>query len=166
MQMNPYVPYKNTHNCAVMTNIAEVNPNISRLVSILHSFNVAARDHNPDTHVIEEDSLALLVQEAVEHYLGFSLGMTHAGNIGFDYYLDEYFQCFAWYVKQQPGVVNQLGSLFATIVGNVAALIKPGVEQLEHYGQDLVDVSTVVLIPGKTHVYVLEGSSGIDDHAD
>lgn len=148
------------YNCAVTVNITGLEGDIRRMTMSLHCMSVAAHEANPRFDPIEEENIAVLLHEALNHYVGFVLRahVQRGTNIGFDYYLDEYFPSFAWYVKEQPNAVNSLGSLFVTIAGGLAHSLKPGLDQVEFHGQDITDITTIVLCPGKTQMYILEGN--------
>jgi len=139
-----------SQNCGVMVDISMIHFEIKKMVDVICGQGLA--------NSIPVDDLAIesLLYEALNHYLSYVISRSHV-NIGIDYYLDEYFAEIAPFIKSHPQALNFLGTTFATAAANIAQQLHPAMTKLEYLGQDVHDLQSFPVQPGKLSLYVVEG---------
>lgn len=154
------LPAGSPQSCAVMVDVIPLQRPIQQMVDVLFSLGYG----NGLMH-LESDGLALRLQEALNHYLSFGLAKSSGRNIGFEYYLDEYFAELAPYVKADQNALHFLSNHFITATGQLAQLLSPAVNHLEYRGLDVDEVDSVIVKPGRLQLYVIS-SEGFEPGSD
>lgn len=96
---------------------------------------------NVDMHAyrdFEREAAIMRWYEALEHYLTFTL--SHAqGNIGFDYYVDDYFKSHARFLKSQE-FMQTAGNIFANAAGMASQALYLACQRMEQQDAVLEEV--------------------------
>lgn len=86
----------------------------------------------------EREAAVMRWYEALEHYLSFTLSHTQ-GNIGFDYYLNDYFMVHA-HLLNNPEFIQPASTLFANAAGIASQALYLACQRMEQHDVVLEEV--------------------------
>jgi hypothetical protein len=89
----------------------------------------------------DTDAMFMRLFEAANHYLCFELGRKR-GNIGFDFYINEYFGEFAKYMNTNVEFLKTGGIYFANAVGYLTRCLDLARQRAEEVGAVVTDVES------------------------
>jgi hypothetical protein len=158
LSWNPPAPQVDAmaYNCAVMVDTSSYQNTLRKMTDVIHATALEANLVKADE--LDDIATMVILQECLNHYLEMVLSHTHTGNLGFDYYIQEYFTRFAPALLAKRDVVMYLGNHFAILAGQLAHHMQPALELIEFAGQQVEHIETMVVDPGKLQLYVLEAS--------
>lgn len=146
------------YNCGVMVNMEVVAPTIQRMALILEGKAYDAR--KGDEEVMNAVDITVCINEALTDHLTYFFTRSSARNLGFEYYLEEYFPSIASHIRTQPDVLATLQSMFISAAGGIAQQLQVGINRLP---TELKEMEGYTIAPNKRHLYVLEGTTGEED---
>ena len=91
--------------------------------------------------MFDPDAAYMRLFEAADHWLAFELGRKR-GNIGFDFYIQEYFGQYAVYLMQNAEFMRAAGIYFANAVGYLARCLLMARQGAEELGAVIVDIDS------------------------
>lgn len=141
--------------CAVMVDVKPVQIAFTQMCDVIRGLALGA-GLNPEE--VEEDSIKTLLDQCVNHYLEYILSHSQ-GNLGFNYYIEEYFKRFAPFILSRPDAMQFLGAQFAIITAQVANNLQPAVAALGNGGQHVEHINSHLIQPGKLSMYLVEGTT-------
>lgn len=150
-------------NTMTMVNTVGVMDTFKKIVILME----AAISNADRTAYRDFDEMASYMRlfEAMDHYLSFMLGNSTA-NIGFDYYINEYFARFAPYLFKTPGFIQQSSILFAEAAGYLCRCLAPAKHQIENSGGLVDEVESTSHKGWELFTYLVTGHYTKGHHTD
>ena len=136
------MPYANNTNVKpfrvnVMVDVSPVMVEFNRILLMMEAA-ISQGDVNAYRE-FERDGAIMRLFEAADHWLEFELGRQR-GNIGFDYYLNEYFAKFARFMRA-PEFLQAAGIYFSNAVGYLARCLQFAQFNIEQTGGMVAEVT-------------------------
>lgn len=139
-----------SHRCAVMVDISEYQNTLNLMADVITGKALQKG------FAADRDSVLVLLQQCIDHYLAYILGPNVQENLGFGYYITTVFSQYQT-ALQEDMVVKYLSDNFAVVVGQVAQKLRAGLMELEFKGQRLQHLYPYTVQPGRLMLYTLEG---------
>lgn len=92
--------------------------------------------------VFEKEGMYQRLFEAADHYLAFELGRKQLGNIGFDFYVSEYFGQYAKHLTANTDFLRTGGIYFANACGYLVRCLDLARQRAEELGAVVTEVES------------------------